>query len=132
MAKVLHFQSILERSNEPESCFYLALRMCTYVKKTLENSLYRTPNQRKPAIFTKHSNSNINTSCYDCQGSSPKTRSGVLGASQTKTWMVGAHPSRRSSVSLLERAFSYKVMTNIGMMMEIQVDFRYSMLNSVF
>ena len=63
MAKVLHFQSILERSNEPESCFYLALRMCTYVKKTLENSLYRTPNQRKPAIFTKHSNGNINISC---------------------------------------------------------------------
>ena len=50
------------------------------------NVPYPTPNQTKLAIFTKLSNDNINTSCCGCQGSSPKTRMGVLGTSQTKTW----------------------------------------------
>ena len=71
------------------------------------NVPYPTPNQTKLAIFTKHSNGNINTSCCGCQGSSPKTRAGVLGTSQTKTWVVRAHPSGRSPVPLLERVFSY-------------------------
>ena len=43
------------------------------------NVPYSTPNQTKLAIFTKHSNGNINTSCCGCQGSSPKTRTGVVG-----------------------------------------------------
>ena len=62
------------------------------------NVPYPTPNQTKLAIFTKHSNSNINTSCSGCQGSSPRTRMRVLATSQTKTWVVRAYPSRRSSV----------------------------------
>ena len=49
------------------------------------NVPYPTPNQTKLAIFTKHSNGNINTSCCGCQSSSLKTRTGVLGTSQTKT-----------------------------------------------
>ena len=61
------------------------------------NVPYPTPNQTKLAIFTKHSNGNINTSCCGCQSSSLKTRMGVLGTSQTKTWVVRAHPSRQSS-----------------------------------
>ena len=61
------------------------------------NVPYPTPNQTKLVIFTKHSNGSINTSCCGYQGSSPKTRTGVLATSQTKTWLVRAHPSRRSS-----------------------------------
>ena len=94
------------RANERVYVFW-ALHTCTYAKGKLENSLYPTPDQRKLAIFTKNSNGNMNTSCCGCQGNSPKTRSGVLGTSQTKTWVVRAHSSRRSSVPLFERAFPY-------------------------
>ena len=61
------------------------------------NVPYPTPNQTKVAIFTKHSNGNITTSCCGCQSSSPKTRMRVLGTSQSKTCVVRAHPLRRSS-----------------------------------
>ena len=53
MAKVLHFQSILERSNEPESCFYLALRMCTYVKKNAGKQPLSYTESKKTCNFYK-------------------------------------------------------------------------------
>ena len=43
--------------------------MYVYVRNKivlLENSFYPTENQTKLAIFTKHSNANINTSCCGC------------------------------------------------------------------
>ena len=72
------------------------------------NVPYPTPNQTKLAIFTKHSNGNINTSCCGCQGSSPRTRMWVLDSSQTKTCVVRAHPLRRSSVYWKEHFHTHK------------------------
>ena len=72
------------------------------------NVPYPTPNQTKVAIFTKHSNGNITTSCCGCQSSSPKTRMRLLGTSQSKTCVVRAHPSRRSSVYWKEHLCIHK------------------------